>query len=87
MSDIDWGDYGELVDNESKAYYAMLDQRNPSVGRVYPSKVRAAEDAWAAAVVARQARNKELAAVLQVPAHRVAVAYFMDRLKKKKEDA
>jgi hypothetical protein len=81
VSDVDWDAYAELLEDEAALYAEMQEARNPTVGRVYPTRVKKAERAWEAAARLRQARNKELAVVLQVPSSKVSLLYYQHRLK------
>lgn len=85
-SEVDWDEYGELLGESGAAYQAVLEARNPISGRVYPSKVAAAERVWHEAYERRMAVAKQLGAQLGVPSHEVTVMYYRHRLEKSKEE-
>lgn len=79
-TEVEWGDYGALLEAEGAAYNAMLETRSPTSGRVYPTKVAAATNDWHAAIETRMKESKRLAAELGCKPFEVTVLYYRHRV-------
>jgi len=72
-----WEELGRLVEAEHTAYTAYVAEKNPSVGRVYPTRVTRARKAWVASLDDRNEVADALAVELGVRRSSVLGRYLL----------